>query len=251
MYKKGVIFDLDDTLYDYQSANKYALKQTYKVIQKHAEVDSFHHFVQLFKDSKREITRELAGTAASHNRVLYFQRLIEKTHCAVRPATILKLYNTYWDTLLGHAQLFPGSVELLRFLASKNIPITIVTDHTAHVQLRKIESLGIAEYINYLVTSEEAGFDKPHPYIFLLALHKMGMLPVEVMMIGDSLERDVVGANAVGIDTVHVDTQGIFHEKKLDTPMQPKFDVKDVAELTEFLKSSQFEFAGTFEPNCR
>ena len=65
---KAVLFDLDNTLYDYDSVHRIALKQVYKVLKKHINLSSAR-FMKLFELSKQEIHRELAGTASSHNRV--------------------------------------------------------------------------------------------------------------------------------------------------------------------------------------
>ena len=90
MIKKAVLFDLDDTLYEYDSVHKKSLKEVYKVLKKHIKI-SHNKFIRLFNLSKAEIHRELSGTASSHNRVLYFQRLIEKTHQTIEPEIIIKL----------------------------------------------------------------------------------------------------------------------------------------------------------------
>jgi putative hydrolase of the HAD superfamily len=168
--KKAVLFDLDNTLYNYDECNKIAMDQVYKVFKKESDIerDDFEH---LFADAKAEVKRTLIGTAASHSRVLYFQRLTEKVHNTVTPEQIFELYNAYWDTLISNAKLFDGVIEFLEELKSKGIKVIIVTNLTAFIQMRKIIHLGISDYVDYLVTSEEAGFDKPHPAPYLLALH--------------------------------------------------------------------------------
>ena len=70
---------------------------------------------------------------------------------------------------------------------------------TAHIQFRKLERLGISGYIDYMTTSEEAGVEKPDIRIFNMALNKLGLPPEEVMYIGDSYRKDVLGAKNTGI----------------------------------------------------
>jgi len=151
-----------------------------------------------------EIKNELAGTASSHNRVLYFQRVIEKTHNTVEPKIILKMYKTYWDTFLNNMKIGKGVEQTLKLLQKMKIKIAIVTDLTAHIQLRKIDKLKLTKYVDYLVTSEEAGGEKPNAIIFLLALNKLNILPNEAIMVGDNLVADIEGANSLGIDSVAI-----------------------------------------------
>jgi putative hydrolase of the HAD superfamily len=82
-----------------------------------------------------------------------------------------------------------------------------VTDLTAQIQFRKMVYFGLDHYFDYIVTSEEAGFDKPHHSPFEIALHKMQPKGSCIWMIGDNPETDICGArraiNAVTIQKIH------------------------------------------------
>lgn len=230
--KKAVMFDLDNTLYEYDKPHKIALKSVHKELNKKIKISSAK-FNKLFKLSKEEMHKELAGTASSHNRVLYFQRLIEKTNHTVEPDLILTLYKTYWDTFLKAMKLKSDALPLLRELKKKGIKTAIVSDLTTHIQLRKMKQLKISNYIDYLVTSEEAGSEKPHSIMFLLALNKLNLLPSDAMMVGDNSVTDIEGANAVGIDTVLIG-QKFFTRIKGDY-RKPDYKIKNLKEVLKLI----------------
>ena len=69
------------------------------------------------------------------------------------------------------------------------------------MKLEKMNTLGL---INFLATSEEAGREKPHIEIFNLALSKMKLKANDVIMIGDSYKKDILGARNAGIESVHL-----------------------------------------------
>lgn len=231
--KKAVLFDLDDTLYDYHFAHSRALNAVYPVLAKEIKI-SRKKFLELYDMSKNEIKNELAGTASSHNRVLYFQRIIEKTHNTIEPKIILKLSNSYWNTFLKNMKIGKGVINTMKELQKKKIKIAIVTDLTAQIQLRKIEKLGLTKYIDYLVTSEESGGEKPNSIMFLLALNKLGILASEAIMVGDNLVADIEGSNSVGIDSVAITKKKIRADR--EDYKKPNFVIKEIPEVLEILK---------------
>jgi putative hydrolase of the HAD superfamily len=234
MMKKAILFDLDNTLYEYDRPHKKALKEVHKVLNKYVKI-GLNEFLKLYEISKTEIHRELSGTASSHNRVLYFQRLIEKTKRTVDAEVILKLYNAYWSSLLKNMRLYKGVLHLFKELKRRNIKIGIVSDLTTHIQLKKLHKLGLSEYVDVLVTSEEAGREKPHPSMFLFALNKLGVLPSEVLAVGDNPKTDMEGANAVGIDTVLL-MKGVHAKLPKEDYRKPNFVIKEVSELLDVLE---------------
>ncbi|MBT4376392.1 HAD family hydrolase [archaeon] len=199
--KKAILFDLDDTLYDYSKAHTKAIDGVYTFLKKEIGIPK-KKFVELFNKSKDTIKRDLSGTASSHNRVLYFQKFIEMTHQTVDPNLILKLYEKYWSSFLDAMILGKGVLETLKELKKRKIKIVLVSDLTTHIQLRKIKKLKISKYIDFLVTSEEAGSEKPHSIMYLLALNKVQCLPEEAIMVGDDLVRDVKGPKDIGLDSI-------------------------------------------------
>ncbi|MBD3355173.1 HAD-IA family hydrolase [Candidatus Woesearchaeota archaeon] len=233
MMKKAVLFDLDNTLYDYDPAHKKALKQTHKILKKHIKI-SFKRFLKLYDVSKAEIHKELSGTASAHNRILYFQRLIEKTENTVVPNIILELYDTYWNTFLKSMKLRKNAVFTLKKLKEKGLKIVIVSDLTTRIQLRKLKKLKIADYIDFLVTSEEAGSEKPHSIMFLLALNKLKILPKEALMVGDNVVADIEGANAVGLDTVLIKNKKPLRKQKEDY-RNPNHVIKEIDEVLDLI----------------
>jgi putative hydrolase of the HAD superfamily len=227
--KKIILFDLDDTLYDYKSAHKKAMNSTYKILKKKINI-SKKEFDYKFYKSRSEIHRELSGTAPSHNRVLYFQRLVEKTHNTIHPEDILELYDAYWGELLKHAKLRKGVVQTLKTLKENGLNIGVITDLTTHIQLRKLSKLGLTDFVDIFVSSEEAGREKPHPSPFLLALNKLDLKPSEAMMVGDSPKKDIEGANSLEITSVHLDignsVDGII----------PTYKIKKIPELLKIIE---------------
>jgi len=83
----------------------------------------------------------------------------------------------------------------------------MVTDMLATVQFQKVERLGIGQYFNYIVTSEEAGVEKPHPYMFELAINKaMRINPGirNIAVVGDNVKKDIYSSSVYQVSVYHV-----------------------------------------------
>ena len=113
-----------------------------------------------------------------------------------------KAHRVYWDAVISKMELRPGVTALLDDLKQAGVRTAVCTDMLADIQMEKLEYLGLADRITYLVSSEEAGMDKPGAPIFWLALAKCGCLPGEAVMVGDNFRHDVQGATDVGIGGV-------------------------------------------------
>jgi len=125
-----------------------------------------------------------------------------------RPLTVPEaedLYVEYRADYDDAADVVPGTYALLDALKEQGIRMGIVTNNLVREQLEKLEQLKLSHYFEMLAISEEVGVAKPDPVIFDVALSRMGLDACDVVMIGNSLESDVAGAIAAGIDVVWLD----------------------------------------------
>jgi HAD superfamily hydrolase (TIGR01549 family) len=205
----AILFDTDNTLYPYDPAHSEALKAVRDKV-----VDTFsikpEDFDKAFKEARVQVKKRLKGTASSHSRLLYLQRMLEIMGLGSQVLLALDFEQTYWRTFLSNAILFDEVKELLDDLRLLGIPTAIVTDLTAQIQFRKIVYFGLDHNFDYIITSEEAGFDKPHPAPFEIALEKMQPKGNCIWMIGDNPINDIRGAretiNAVTLQKIHKGT---------------------------------------------
>lgn len=197
MNLKAVLFDLDNTLYDFSSAHKLALRALVEYGQSRFGVPA-RDFLLAYHQADTQLKAELPTVAACHNRIIIAQRMLELLGLPSMVAP-LELYETYWGTLLRSIKPYDGAVELLSRLHRQGIRTGICTDMTTHIQHRKIAALGIGEYIDAMVTSEEAGIEKPNPKVFFYCMNKLHVKPEQSVFIGDSFERDVCGAFNAGM----------------------------------------------------
>ncbi len=185
---KGILLDIDNTLYDYDKTHKKAMERIRGEISSFYNIDEFNG---AFLKARDEIHKNLINSASSHNRLLYFQRALEMlNHKNILFA--YDLYKIYWDEFIENIELFDNVIEFLNKNQDKKI--CIVTDLSANIQYRKIKKMNISKYIDAIVTSEEAGIEKPDKKIFQKALDKIRLEPKEVCMIGDSYQKDILGA---------------------------------------------------------
>ncbi len=198
---KVVVFDIDNTLYDYDYCHHRALFS----LQKYACHNyglSKEQFVKNFDLSKRIVKKQLGSTASSHNRMLYMQIFLELIgENPVQGA--LSLYNIYWNELLDNMTPFEYVEPLMKNLVKRNIKVSILTDLTAHIQHRKIIRMNLSQYVSSIVTSEEVGCEKPSSVGFQKIATKNQVSFKEMLMVGDSVEKDIKGARQVGMHAVH------------------------------------------------
>lgn len=202
----AVLFDTDNTLYAYEPAHMAAMQA---VRRKAAQLFGIgrESFDQAFDAARARIKDRLRGTASSHSRLLYFQLMLESLGLGSRVLLTLDFEQTYWRTFLGSARLFDGVKEFLDDLRIAGIPTAVVTDLTAQIQFRKIVYFGLDNHFDFIVTSEEAGCDKPSHLPFRIAIDKMKPKGPCIWMIGDDPRSDIAGArkeiSAVTIQKIH------------------------------------------------
>jgi putative hydrolase of the HAD superfamily len=196
----AVLLDSDNTLYPYRPAHEAALAATRAKATNVLSIQP-QQFDEGYARAREAVKARLGATASSHSRLLYFQRLLELLGLNTQVLLALDLEQTYWRTYLSNARLFEGVTEFLDDLRINGIPTAVVTDLTAQIQFRKIVYLGLDHYLDYVVTSEEAGRDKPDRAPFQLAVDKLQAGDGATWMIGDDPLTDVKGARET-IDAV-------------------------------------------------
>lgn len=226
MQYKALLLDIDNTLYNYNSVHAIAKKSVVEYCQTQFNIDE-PAISAAYEKARKKVHIELSETAASHNRLLYFQKMCEIL--MLNPLQhSLKLYDIYWDTFLENITPFDGVYKMLEKYKNK---ICLVTDLTAHIQYRKIEKLKLNEYCQILVTSEEAGKEKPHPHMFRLALQKLNLKASEVCMVGDNFKKDIFGATNLDINAVWFN-----HEEKQESYSEAIIkEAKTFKEVLEFV----------------
>jgi HAD superfamily hydrolase (TIGR01549 family) len=196
-----VVFDLDNTLYLYEPAHKAALATVFKKVS--ADLDIAENDFRAYYDrARKDVKSNTRKVAASHSRLLYFKTAFELMGLGTLVLKSLELEQTYWRTFMANANLFDGVYNLLQELALQGIKTAIITDLTTQIQLRKLISFDLEHSFEYIITSEEAGEEKPNPAPFRLLIERTGKLD-PIWMIGDDLEKDIGGAqqqlNAFGL----------------------------------------------------
>jgi len=217
---QAILCDFDNTFYEYQPAHRAALAAVQIKAQQSLGMTP-QAFGGFFERARQEVKSRLEGTASSHSRLLYFQRMIELFGMKTQILQTLDFEQTYWRSFLSNSVLFEGARDFVEDLRLSEIPTAVVTDLTAQVQFRKLVYFQLDSFFDYVVTSEETGVDKPHAAPFLLALEKLGVAAGPVWMIGDSHRNDILGARAIpGVVT--------FQKRHAGVQLGPREDQADV-----------------------
>lgn len=192
-FPRAVILDLDDTLYAYFPGYKAGMDAVRKKLLAEYGIGQ-KQFSACFSQAREEVKRRLGQTASAHSRLLYFLRMLELLGFSAQPLLALDLEQSFWRNFLKAVELFPGVLDLLQFLKASGVTVAIVTDLTAQIQLRKLVYLELDAFVDCIVTSEEAGTDKPGLVPFSLAVEKLAVPPQDIWVIGDDEQADMIPA---------------------------------------------------------
>lgn len=154
-----VVFDLDNTLYDYYTCHVPAQQALLEFLSESIARPKRELSANL-KRARLNVKSRLGPVAASHSRLLYVEQLCHDLSLGFRPEMCLTADRIYWSTFLRRIELRIGAEELLVRLRQQNIDIIVITDLTSEIQLRKIIKLQVADLVDGFYTSEFLGCDK-------------------------------------------------------------------------------------------
>lgn len=107
-----------------------------------------------------------------------------------------------------HLALYDDALPCINRLRTRGLIVGMISNIYSDLK-RTCTRLGLADCLDFWVTSKEAGSEKPHPGIFQLALSKAGVQPEEAIHVGDQYYSDVAGARGTGITPILIDRAGL------------------------------------------
>lgn len=141
----------------------------------------------------------------------FVERMNELTNEGINEETLQRRTDTFkhafraaWGTT--HT-LVPGAKQMLERLSAKGYRLFAASNSFGHLQRSRLEQAGILSFFEDTYISMDIGYDKPDIRFYQEALRRCGLQPSEVLMIGDSMTTDILGAQAAGIDALFFDRQ--------------------------------------------
>ncbi len=196
-----IFFDLDHTLWDFETNSDIAFKTIFQKHKVNASLEKFLNYYRGINQYYWKLYREERVSKAD----LRYGRLkdtFNKINVAVDDCLIENLASDYIDVLPNSNLLFEGAHDILQHL-QHNYQLHIITNGFNEVQYKKIEKSDLTKYFSTIITSEDAGVKKPNPIIFQYALAQTNAAPKESIMIGDNWEADIMGAKKAGLDVIY------------------------------------------------
>ena len=212
-HKKHLFFDLDHTLWDFDKNSAFAFETIFKERDFKISLDDF---LKIYIPRNQHYWKLYQVNQISHEELRYFRLkdVFDALQFEVSDAIIHQLSEDYINYLPEYNHLFDGAIEILDYL-KPNYKLHIITNGFASVQTKKLNNSNIGHYFDTITNSEMAGVKKPHPTIFDFALSLANASKEECLMIGDSYEADIVGAQEAGIEAIFFNEQNIEVENQV------------------------------------
>lgn len=223
---RNVLFDLDDTLFDFHKAEKIALTKTLV----HFGIDPTEETLALYSTINAAHWKrlELGEISREEVKVGRYRELFKTIGIECDPVKA----TAYYESMLAIGHYFmPGAPELLEELYGK-YRLYIVSNGTAKVQEGRIGSSGITKYMDGIFISQILGANKPDKQFFDICFAEIPDFSLsETVIIGDSLSSDIKGGINAGITTVWFNPKGIEN----DNDIKPDYTIKELSEVPGLL----------------
>jgi HAD superfamily hydrolase (TIGR01509 family) len=208
---RAVAFDYGDTLGDLAIAEQ-RLLETYVDIRRMLE-EQAHRDIPEAPDLIQSITVWVIGQVnASYARheleeldvLALFEQALSALGLEVPREMVQQIHELEYRAIVSVRTVPPENLETLAALRARGLKLGLVSN--AHflpaLMLEDFERLGLAQYMDAIVTSSQLGVRKPHPAIFERVLAELGVSPGEALFVGDKVREDVQGPKALGMRAV-------------------------------------------------
>lgn len=224
MIYKYLLFDADNTLFDFDECEKRAFLSLFSLdaeVFNENNLASYHKINDsLWKDA------ELGRITKPELKVKRFKLLFNSLGKEITPNFAEIIAKAYTDNLSKFNVLIDGAYEILEYLYPA-YEIFIITNGIASVQRMRLSSSPINRFIKKIFISEEIGFEKPDIRYFEQVMTEVGNNDAsKFLIIGDSLSSDIKGAQNIGIDSVFFSLKSIASETSAKYHIRSLHDLK-------------------------
>lgn len=225
---KYLLWDIDDTLIDFKSSEKTALKKCFKIF----EIVLTDEDVEIYSEINRNYWELLAQGKIEKATMLNRRFEDFAQYLSLDDINCETINNLYQDKLGDYAVMIDDAYEVCAQLKNSKKQYA-VTNGTVVAQNKKLDKTGLRELFDEIFISDEVGYEKPDVRFFQYAFDKIsGFNLEEAIMIGDSLSSDMIGANHAGIDCCWFNPKGNSNES---ASIQINYEIKKLRELLEFV----------------
>ncbi len=226
---KHLFFDLDHTLWDFETNAKETLRLL-SLKHEFAEkgVHDFDLFFERYSYHNNTLWERYTKGSIKQDELRWKRMWLSLLDFKIADETLSKaLAVDFLDDLPNRKMLFPYTIEILEYLTAKNYVLHLITNGFNSVQHNKLYNSNLTKYFREIITSEKANSLKPNKEIFEFALNATGAVIEESIMIGDNIDADILGAMNAGLDTIFV------NHLHVETDVKPTYIIYHLKELEE------------------
>ena len=204
---KAIFLELDGTLCNTHTALWTAQSETFQVLRKWYPKVAEETFIEAWMTINEKLDARLKDEKCSMAEVRdsRFEYLFRELKLPI-DKVMEELNDFFFLRFREHLGLYQD-VTVLEKLQAYHVGIVTNGAHDDHIdsQITKVRYLGLTDYIQSLTISDEVGVRKPDIKIFQIACERAGVSPEEAVFVGDSIEKDILGANRAGMVTMFID----------------------------------------------
>lgn len=227
---KHLFFDLDRTLWDFESNSIDTFRDIFAKHKLENIFPNFDIFIDVYKKNNEALwAKYRTGEIKKDNlRTDRFQLTLKEFGVDdIQLAT--KIGDDYIEISPTKSIVFPHTHEVLDYLKQKNYKLHIITNGFNEVQFVKLKNCDLDKFFDSVVTSENAGYQKPRKEVFHYAVSSVNAKKESCLMIGDDPDTDMLGAKNFGMDQVYFNTCN----KSID--FEPTYSINCLSELKNIL----------------
>jgi putative hydrolase of the HAD superfamily len=222
-----LFFDLDHTLWDFETNSVNTLRDLYKVsLLSQKGIHDFDDFNIVYHEINDKLWASFRQGTLSRQDLRWKRMWQTLLHYKINDEPLAKFMSEkYLEILPTKNELFPFAIDVLKYCKAKGYEMHLITNGFELTQQQKLKNSKIDSYFDKMITSEMAMSMKPHKEIFHFAFSETGAQPHNSIMIGDALDIDVLGARNAGMHQVYFNPNELSHED------EPTFEITCLSEL--------------------
>ncbi|MFH1471764.1 MAG: TIGR02253 family HAD-type hydrolase [Nanoarchaeota archaeon] len=217
---KAILFDLDQTLIDFITLKK-------KASEKAAEAMVKAGLKMNKKTAGKELFDFYLKNGIDGNTA--FQEFIKKHNGEMSDRILAAALNAYLDAKRHYVKPYTDVIPTLKKLKKKGLKLAIVTDAPRLKAYMRLDAMGITDFFDVVVGFEDTGEAKPSSLPFKKALKELNIKPEEAMMVGDWPDKDVLGAQKVGMKACWASYGAV----RINPEIKADFEIKKFEKLLD------------------